>query len=60
MFINHHEYVGGADGLVPIYEQQFSTTVNTRCPGCFGAMLIDVGSRILEYERNLQSLSTSG
>lgn len=53
LFAKCGEYVGGADNLVPIYETMFSTTVSTRCPGCFGAMLLDVNNKIKEYERNM-------
>lgn len=50
LFMRCGEYVGGAENLVPIYEKEFSTEVNTRCPGCFGAMLLDVGKKIMDYE----------
>ena len=53
LFAKCGEYVGGADGLIPIYESMFSTTINGRCPGCFGAMLLDVNNKIKEYERNM-------
>jgi hypothetical protein len=53
LFAKCGEYVGGADSLIPIYEAMFSTTINGRCPGCFGAMLLDVNNKIKEYERNL-------
>lgn len=50
LFAKCGEYTGGADSLVFVYEREFSTTVNTRCPGCFGAMLLDVNNKIKEYE----------
>lgn len=53
LFAKCGEYVGGADSLIPIYEALFLTTINGRCPGCFGAMLLDVNNKIKEYERNL-------
>jgi hypothetical protein len=53
LFVKTGEYVGGADNLIPIYEREFSTTVNGRCPSCFGAMLLDCWSKINEYERNM-------
>jgi len=31
----------------------FSTSINTRCPGCLGVMLLDVNNKIKEYERNM-------
>ena len=53
LFAKCGEYVGGADALIHIYESMFSTTINGRCPGCFGAMLLDVNNKIKEYERNM-------
>ena len=45
------EYVGGGDGLVSLYEAEYSTKVETRCPGCFGAMLLDFKNKITDYEK---------
>ena len=53
LFAKCGEYKGDADSLVPIYESLFSTSINTRCPGCLGVMLLDVNNKIKEYERNL-------
>ena len=53
LFAKCGEYVGGGDSLIPIYESMFSTTINGRCPGCLGAMLLDVNNKIKEYERNM-------
>ena len=50
LFAKCGEYKGDADGLVPIYEALFSTSINTRCPGCLGVMLLDVHNKIKEYE----------
>jgi hypothetical protein len=32
------------------YDPFFSTSINTRCPGCLGVMLLDVNNKIKEYE----------
>ena len=56
LFMKCGEYIGGADSLIPIYEKEFHTNVNSRCSSCFGAMLLDVGSKINEYERNMPSM----
>jgi hypothetical protein len=53
LFAKCGEYIGGAENLVPIYESMFATTINGKCPGCFGAMLLDVNNKIKEYERRL-------
>jgi len=53
LFMKCKEYVGGGDGLLAIYEEQFATKVSARCPGCFGAMLIDCHNRMKQYESNM-------
>lgn len=58
LFVNSGEFIGGCDALFDYYKDQFNlgNPVNTRCPSCVGATLLDINQKLVNYERNLQSL----
>lgn len=53
LFVQTGEYVGGCDALF-----NYMKVEDLRCAGCVGSALITANSQMLDYERNLSSVST--
>jgi len=53
LFAKSGEYIGGADGLFPIYEREFNLgqKVNQSCSSCVSAMLLHLAQMIKDYEQ---------
>ena len=55
LFVRTGAYVGGADGLFNLHRDMFNNgqRVKTSCINCISAVLIDIDTKIKEYERSL-------
>jgi len=51
MCANEGVYVGGADGLIPIYERIFQTNVKRTCSNCISDMLIRTAGALRRYDK---------
>lgn len=52
LFNKTGEYVGGIGNLI----QYLEPSTNASCPSCMSAFLITTYNRMLEYERDMQSM----